>query len=117
MGSGRLWIGFGADRRFPCRLCRSLRIPRIRPPRGVPAESRLAGLPGDLPSRHVCPRSGGYRFQETVSRGRAGCEAVRSVEKRSGSAPGGSPPSVFREGWWKASSSRSATRRDHGGIP
>ena len=77
----------GADRRFPCRLRRPVRIPRIRPPRRVPAEPRLAGLPGDLPSRHVCPRSGGDRFQETVSRGRAGCEAVRPVEKRSWERP------------------------------
>ena len=90
----------GAYRRIPCRLHRPLGIPRVRSPRGVPAEPRLAGLPGDHPSRHVCPPSGGNRFQETVSRGRAGCEAIRPVGSRSWKRPrrGGCRPGVQGRG-------------------
>ncbi len=72
----------GADRRVARRLRRPLGVARLRPPRGVPAEPRRAGRPGDLPSGHVRPRPGGDRLPETVPRGRARGEAVRSVEKR-----------------------------------
>ena len=78
----------GADRRFPCRLHRPLRIARIRSPRRGPPQPRVAGLPGDLrlPDTYV-PASGSDRLQETVSRSRAGCKEVRPVGKRSGERP------------------------------
>ena len=109
----------GTDRRFPCRLHRQVRLARIRPARRAPGEPRLAGLQGDLffPTR-MSPSgkrpSSGNRFSRS---GRARGGTPRGKAVRGADPPEWRPSRCSGRGWWKASSSRFATRRAHGRNP